>query len=307
VGTPQYSRGVARALECTAAATRPSAARAGLSCAGAYVSADSGSNACPAGSVRIETEAACRIAATAAGKTVDSSSFVQPAPRDPRGCYYTSRNMAYFNPHAVGAGVPGTQLLCAAVTTGAPPPLTYVRNGLVSGPALEGCCMVRGNSWGTHTVLRAPPSAANQPKSFEQLLRDGAGSARQCGALRSLCGTGLFIGVLVGWYEVFTPALVGYSRGTHRVLTGYSPGTHRVLTGTHGVVPGIHTGTRGILKGYSRGTHPVLTGYSRVLMGWYGVFPPALVGCVSHETVLLSTCHAAQGSVLAPWGALFPV
>jgi hypothetical protein len=92
-----------------------------LSCAGAYVSGDLGSNACPAGSVRIETEAACRTAAAAAGKTAGSSSlpFVETDSRYPRGCYYA--NDAYLNTHAVGAGWWGAQLLCAAlVTTGAP-------------------------------------------------------------------------------------------------------------------------------------------------------------------------------------------
>jgi hypothetical protein len=95
--------------------------------AGAYVSGDSGSNVCPAGSARIETEAACRTAA-AAGKTVVGSDFVETYPfvqtryDSPRGCYYLIySNVAYFNDHADGAGSYGTQLLCAAfVTTGAP-------------------------------------------------------------------------------------------------------------------------------------------------------------------------------------------
>ncbi len=91
------------------------------SCAGAYVSGAAGSNECPAGSVRIETEAACRTAAAAAGKTFASVVTLSTAPR---GCYYvTSSNNAYFNTHAVGAGVSSRQLLCAALdTTGAPPP-----------------------------------------------------------------------------------------------------------------------------------------------------------------------------------------
>jgi hypothetical protein len=98
--------------------------RAVLSCAGAYVSGDSGSNACPAGSVRIEAEAACRTAAAAAGKTAGSSEypFVETRSDFPRGCYYvTSTNTAYFNNDAVGAGRSSSQLLCAALaTTGAP-------------------------------------------------------------------------------------------------------------------------------------------------------------------------------------------
>jgi hypothetical protein len=87
------------------------------------------SNVCPAGSVRIETEAACRTAVAAAGKRIDSS-FVVTDSGYPRGCFNTgcdpvdpSCNYAYFNAHPLGA-VPtsyGQRLLCAAVTTGAPP------------------------------------------------------------------------------------------------------------------------------------------------------------------------------------------
>ncbi len=97
------------------------AARAVRSCAGAYVSGAAGSNECPAGSARIETEAACRTAVAAAGKTAGSA-FVWTEYNFPRGCYYyTSNNYAYFNPHAVGAGCSYAQLLCAALaTTGAP-------------------------------------------------------------------------------------------------------------------------------------------------------------------------------------------
>ncbi len=81
-----------------------------------------GSNECPAGSVRIETQAACRAAAAAAGKTPHSFSFVETNSGWPRGCYYnTNSNDAYFNTHAVGAGMSGSHLLCAALaSTGAP-------------------------------------------------------------------------------------------------------------------------------------------------------------------------------------------
>ncbi len=91
--------------------------RAVPSCAGAYVSGAAGSNECPAGSVRIETEAACRTAVAAAGMTFV---FVETYPDYPRGCYYnTGGSNAFFNTHAVGAGRSYTQLLCAAAT-GAP-------------------------------------------------------------------------------------------------------------------------------------------------------------------------------------------
>jgi hypothetical protein len=121
-----------------------------LSCAGAYVSGAAGSNDCPAGSARIETEAACRTAAAAAGKTPHPSGFVWTESTYPRGCFYdTTYNYAYFNTHAVGAGLSGSQLMCAAVTTGAP---------LHAPTRRRVCCAVltgdsQGYSKGTHGVL----------------------------------------------------------------------------------------------------------------------------------------------------------
>ncbi len=92
-----------------------------LSCTGAYVSGAAGSNECPAGSVRIEAEAVCRTAASAAGKTILESTFMVTYDSVPRGCYYhTSYNRAFFNTHAVGAGHSHLQLLCATATAGAP-------------------------------------------------------------------------------------------------------------------------------------------------------------------------------------------
>ncbi len=96
-----------------------------LSCAGACVSGDAGSNECPAGSARIETVAACRTAVAAAGKT-EGSIFIGNSAYSPRGCWYITdsnyafaNNVASFNPHAVGgAGNSRFRLLCAA--TGAP-------------------------------------------------------------------------------------------------------------------------------------------------------------------------------------------
>ncbi len=81
------------------------------------MSGAAGSNECPAGSARIVTEAACRTAVTAAGKTFAG---VETRSTYPRGCYYTGGNTAYFNAHAVGAGNSYYQPLCAALTTGAP-------------------------------------------------------------------------------------------------------------------------------------------------------------------------------------------
>ncbi len=89
------------------------------SCAGAYVSGAAGSNTCPMGSVRIETEAACRIAALAAGKTFSS---VVTYSYYPRGCSYTTSSFTSstvsFNDHAVGAGSASYQPICAALCDG---------------------------------------------------------------------------------------------------------------------------------------------------------------------------------------------
>jgi hypothetical protein len=122
------SRGAAWVLACAAAAARAEGCAAVRSCAGAYVSGAAGSNACPAGSVRIVTEAACRTAVTAAGKNPGHgniggdmvSSFLENIASVPRGCYtMRTNNDAFFNTHAVGAGSSSSQLLCAA--SGAPP------------------------------------------------------------------------------------------------------------------------------------------------------------------------------------------
>ncbi len=93
------------------------------------MSGAAGSNACPAGSVRIATQAACRTAAAAAGKTFGSTSVEADYPR---GCYiWTTDDTAYFNPHAVGAGEASSRLLCAlATTTGA----RHAHRAAVRGP-----------------------------------------------------------------------------------------------------------------------------------------------------------------------------
>jgi hypothetical protein len=115
--------------------------RAVPSCAGAYVSGADGSNECPAGSARIETEAACRTAAAAAGKSVPS---VNNNDWDPRGCFiYEPYSYAYFNKHATGAGLAGRQLLCARATNGA-------RDSLTARVLTR---VLKGYSKGTHTVL----------------------------------------------------------------------------------------------------------------------------------------------------------
>jgi hypothetical protein len=84
-----------------------------------------GSNDCPAGSVRIIDETACRNAAVAAGKTA-ALGFVETNSIYPKGCYYDSiTDAAALNNHATGASNPRTLLLCCdgctAAPTGAPP------------------------------------------------------------------------------------------------------------------------------------------------------------------------------------------
>jgi hypothetical protein len=116
-------------LACAAAAVRREALP---SCAGAYVSGAAGSNECPAGYGRIETEAACRTAAAAVGMTVPSERFVEASAYFPRGCYYHG-GIGYLNDHAVGAGRVDAQLLCAAGTSGAPLALTPRACALASG------------------------------------------------------------------------------------------------------------------------------------------------------------------------------
>jgi hypothetical protein len=98
--------------------------------AGAYIYGAAGNNSCPGGFVRIETEAACRTAATAAGMPVGSP-FVKTDSIYPRGCYlYTVCSdsdengcksysySVYFNPHPnpVGASDPFRKLLCAELS-----------------------------------------------------------------------------------------------------------------------------------------------------------------------------------------------
>jgi len=89
---------------------------------GAYVSGASGSNECPAGSVRIETEAACKNAAAALGKDFFGAlTSPKAAAKAPRGCILIGEEedviMVMFNTDAVGAGNSDTQLLCAATVT----------------------------------------------------------------------------------------------------------------------------------------------------------------------------------------------
>jgi hypothetical protein len=97
--------------------------------AGAYIYGAAGNNSCPGGFARIETEAKCRAAATAAGKPVGSP-FINSDSIYSRGCYLDTwcsnrdadgciwySSSVFFNPHPnpVGASDPFRKLLCAAV------------------------------------------------------------------------------------------------------------------------------------------------------------------------------------------------
>lgn len=81
-------------------------------CAGVYVFGALGSNSCPAGSVRIATEAACRTAASATqltySATESDSSF-------PVGCYHYFDFGSYvnFNTHSNGGGDRHSRPLCS--------------------------------------------------------------------------------------------------------------------------------------------------------------------------------------------------
>jgi hypothetical protein len=87
--------------------------------AGLYVAGGVFSNECPAASVRIVTEAACRAAASAARLT-QGSPFAGSWPYWPKGCYYSIvTGTAFLNTDPVGAACPSYPLLCAK-QTGAP-------------------------------------------------------------------------------------------------------------------------------------------------------------------------------------------
>ena len=82
------------------------------SCAANYAWGEDGSNQCPAGFHRIDNEAACEIAAKAAGKAYRGS---ETDTHEPSGCFFYKYQGGgfLFNADEVGAGVRGTQLLCS--------------------------------------------------------------------------------------------------------------------------------------------------------------------------------------------------
>ena len=105
-----------RTIGCGAwLAARPAAA----ACAAGYAWGADGSNRCPTSYYAIVNAAACETAATAAGKAYIGS---ETDPSYPSGCYFYQGDNAgcYFNADAVGAGAPGTQLLCSGAARSRP-------------------------------------------------------------------------------------------------------------------------------------------------------------------------------------------
>ncbi len=203
------------------------------SCAGAYVSGAAGSNACPAGYARIETEEACRTAAAAAGKFAGSP-FVQIDAFAPRGCYYASNsasvynNYAYFNPHPVGAGDSVFRLLCAVTSGAPPPPRPPVRTRAYTG-ACSGTVHVQRSAC-VHVRDRACVAAVRRRCGVLIDVLCGipyglAGSASVGRALPRGCGADVSRSVGQRWVV----------RGASQSGTlQYSAGTHGVLCGTRG-------------------------------------------------------------------------
>ncbi len=167
-----------------------------------------GSNECPAGSVRIVTEAACRTAAAAAGRTAGLP-FVETTSAYPRGCYYASssasayNNYAYFNPDPVGRGDSVFRLLCAVTSGAPPPPPPPARAAALS---MRTCAIVRalrrcGGAAGYSR--RTVPGLVHQSVVFSARLRCGRVAQRRAAFGCAGCLT-----------ERYSSVLKRYSRGT---------------------------------------------------------------------------------------------
>jgi hypothetical protein len=89
------------------------------SCAAGYAWGEDGSNRCPASYYAIDNEAACERAAKAAGKAYRHS---ETETQNPSGCFFYKYlgGGFVFNADAVGAGAPGTQLLCSGAARSRP-------------------------------------------------------------------------------------------------------------------------------------------------------------------------------------------
>jgi hypothetical protein len=282
--------------------------RAVLSCAGAYVSGAAGSNECPAGSVRIEAEPACRTAAIAAGKSAGSSEypFVETDPTSPRGCYYDNNNIAWFNTHAVGTGLSTYQLLCA--TTGAP--LTrrrrtdggaekVVSNGVLEKGYSKRVLKNRYSDQGystrvlKHGVTKGALEKGYSTRVLKRGTQKGCSRGNRKGVLNSLGHNGA-----MAYYVVWQ-----YEPGTHGALTQRVPspaapagGCCAPLLSTRACAPalrvGCDDGTVGTVE-YSPGTHSVLTRYSQGTHEYsHGTAHPAVL--------VAGPRHAVQRMCAAP-------
>ena len=136
------------------------------------MSGSAGRNECPADSSRIETEAVCRAAVAATGKTLGSP-FVDSNPDFPRGCYLMT-NDAFFNQHVPGGSDSGSRLLCAVVSAvvtapeSVPPPARLMENLNRSTPTLS---IAAHGQWGPSFPLRsrsALPRAAAIGSAFTE-------------------------------------------------------------------------------------------------------------------------------------------
>ncbi len=229
LGTPGYFRGAARARLLRHGR---GAARAVLSCAGAYVAGAAGSNACPAGSARIETEEACRTAAAAAGKFAGSP-FVQIDASSPRGCYYsiatssTSFNYAWFNPHQVGIGDSVSRLLCA-VTSGAPPPSSPIRARAYTG-ACSGTVHAQRRAASCMRILMGILCGVLYGVRGKRISRSCASARLGCGRVPQHRAASGCAGCLT---ERYSAVLSRYSRGT----LWHSWEVHRMRWAVHGRV-----------------------------------------------------------------------
>ena len=89
------------------------------SCAAGYSWGEDGSNQCPTSYYAIVNAAACETAAAAAGKAYLGSAT---DPSYPSGCFFYQgdNDGFYFNADAVGAGNPGTLLLCSGAARSRP-------------------------------------------------------------------------------------------------------------------------------------------------------------------------------------------
>ena len=101
-------------VRCVACCLTPAA-----SCAAGYAWGEDGSKQCPTSYYAIINAAACESAAATAGKAYRGN---ETDPSYPSGCYFYQGDNAgcYFNADAVGAGAPGTQLLCSGAARSRP-------------------------------------------------------------------------------------------------------------------------------------------------------------------------------------------